>query len=236
MTAERLPDVAEADLLQGLFDQHSSVRELCRYHLERLGVRNFRARYREALINGTGKNRRLAILGLGETGQSEDATELRSFLSDPEASVRKAAIRAITHLAGSTFVNELVNCLLDVSPGVSREARLAFQAHVAHIDVERLSNAFAAETRFHVRKEVLLLLFRLPTWRQIPFIFQACFDADEGVASIAQKHLRSWQKRAARSYASKDDLKALDEMLQRYGKQLGEGVVRELRFWIDSSK
>lgn len=228
--ATRCPGVAVEELRDALFDPHASVRAAARYHLERRGVADFRCVYRGALASGNAGTARVAVAGLGETGKPEDAECLRPFLVATSVGLRKAALRSVAALAGDRFLGELVAALKDDSRGVSATARIALRRRLSLLDPSLLWETFRVETRSHVRRNVLRLLFHLPTWSRLPFIIKACADTDVEIAGLARQRLQDWRRRSARATPTGQDLATLSPLLAEYEACLDPGFVREMRF------
>ena len=105
--------------MNALLDRHASVREVARFYLQKLGDFDAAAFYRQCLQRSMEQQPVVAIHGLGESGSSIDAKLLAPYLSSPEINKRPAAVTAIARLASRDYMGELLECLADVSPGVS---------------------------------------------------------------------------------------------------------------------
>ncbi|MHC1770080.1 MAG: hypothetical protein AB9869_38330 [Verrucomicrobiia bacterium] len=228
---ERLPDSAEAELRDSLFDLHASVRAAARYYLQQRGIADFRTIYVNALHANVPKICSAAVAGLGETGMPNDAALLRSFLTASPVSLRKAALRSIAALDGDHYLDDLLLALTDNHMGVSTTARLALESRLSLLDVDLLWKVFADERRFHVRKNVLLLLVRLPTWTRLRFVVMACSDADPNIVEIANQRLKDWRQSSIRSTPTNRDLEMMRGLLAEYESSLDRDFVREMRFW-----
>ena len=228
---DRLPDCANGELHDALWDVSASVRAVARYYLQQRGFEDFRTVYVNALQATTPRTLFVAIAGLGETGKPNDATLLRPFLTSPSISLRKATLCSIAALDGEQFLDDLLLALTDAHIGVSKTARLALEPRSSLLDGDMLWKVFANERRFHVRKNVLLLLSRLPTWTRLPFIVQACSDSDPDIATIASQCLEHWRKSSNRSSPTNGNLKMMQGLLTEYESCLDQNFVQEMRFW-----
>ena len=110
------------------------------------------------------------------------------------------------------------------------------QDFTGHLDLDSLWRTFAEERRFHVRKNVLCLLFRLPTWSRLRFIIMACVDANADIVGLACKRLQDWRQRSASSTPTSRDLQTLEGLLGKYGPRLDQDFVPEMRFWMQGFK
>ncbi len=126
---ERWPDQADRVLRESLLDVHGSIRQIARYFLDKRGSadqNDFAAIYRNALAEAQrhddGSRCRSAIGGLAETGHAADAALIAPTLTDWRASVRRAALRAISTLDFNQYQDAVEQALRDPAPSVSRLA------------------------------------------------------------------------------------------------------------------
>ncbi len=171
---------------------------------------------------------------LAQLCNPEDAALLGPFLAASRITLRSAAVRAVAALDGEHYLNQLLSALKDAHPGVSKAGRLALGPRLSLLDTDSLWKTFVNAGLLHVRRNVLLLLFRFPTWSRLRFVVMACADSDVDIAALARQQLRCWQQSAARSTPTKSELAMLRQMLADYDSILDREFVRQMRFIIQT--
>jgi len=235
---QRFSADASGALRDALLDSHSSVRSLARYWMRSQHPEfNFASVYHQSLNGGSAARQRVAILGLGETGTSADASATLFFLTAPFVSLRKAAIRTLAALDGDRYVEEFIAALTDNHPGVSNEATRALTNKVA-LRTEQLLSFFRAELPLHVRKNIFRLLMSQPFWARGIFLFEALRDRDEHIVELGRRAIRDWLMRS-RSMASAPtlgELRQLQDALKASSGMLAPHEVQELEFCFKTYK
>jgi HEAT repeat protein len=232
---EEVPDGAPAALRAALLDTHPSIREVARYYLNRFGVFDARAFYREVIHSDTQDTQGFlssAIAGLGETGTEDDTGLVLPWLRHPSAKVRRVVVRALGRLAGDAHVNDLLRALEDDRPSVTHAARDALRGRLHLVTGERLWDIYGVDRRPHVRRDALILLAGLGKWSSLPYLLRACSDDDPQVALKAHELLHDWLSRFNQSFAhpTREDLHRAADALESAYSTLDPDVFERLQF------
>jgi HEAT repeat protein len=167
---EREPDCAARHLDEALLDRGDSIRELARFHLTKLGKSDFANVYRKAVSRGD--RIETALLGLGETGSSDDLSIIMPYVRNERVAIRAAAVRALGILSGEDAIQELLKSLQDDSRRVSVAAKIGLERHLDDIDAANLLSIASSDYRMHVQMAALQLLDQIPTWTALPCLIQ----------------------------------------------------------------
>jgi HEAT repeat protein len=229
------PQLAVEHARAALLDSSATLRQQARFFLRQAGSNDFAAHYRDVLTEErSSRTRAAALLGLGETGDSDDALLVKPFCADRLPRVRAAAVWALGQLAGEGALTELVMALQDSSPGVSRQAARALVAYVAGIEPERLWQTFRATAQVHTRRNALWLIASLRKWDSLPLLLQALSDPAVEVRALATAHVRNWLAAFNQSYSvlRPEQRVRLRVLLETHRFVLGRNLYRELEFCI----
>jgi HEAT repeat protein len=102
------------------------------------GDRDFAAIYRRGIAEHAGRDKTVALEGLGEVGGAEDADIFLEFLRDPNARVRAAAIAGIGRCDGNRHLDDLEAALRDPSSTVRRAATPFAKLYLGRDPVQRV--------------------------------------------------------------------------------------------------
>ncbi len=189
-------------LQAALLDPHTSIRDLGRCHLQQQpGDFDPADFYRAALERKEGRARRAAILGLSESGSTEDVPRLLPLCAHPRVEIREAAVRALGRLDAENAIDAILRALADPSPRVSKQARRVLEVQRAlPIQDWVWEVVCGAELPPHAPLNALHALSRLTRWAALPFLLRAACLANPPVAAAAQVHLDEWLARCHRSF------------------------------------
>jgi hypothetical protein len=227
----RLPQESGALLSGALLDSSAGVRSLARFRMKERGNFDFRSFYHDAVTRGDRATLAGAIGGLGETGGAEDADLLVPLLSDPRAKVRAAAAGRVIRLGGERYVAHVLACIRDVSPAVSRLARIALQRHGSRLDGASLLRLLNEDSRPHVRANLLALVATLPKWDALIGLLSVATDPDPNIASSARDYVARWDASYNRSQVSptREQLDRLDAAMSLVQATLPQSLVSSIR-------
>lgn len=230
---------ADDALEVGLLDLHASVRETARYFATQRasGDRAYAPLYRSALEQADRATEvRAALGGLAETGTPGDAALARPFLTDPRATVRAAAVRAVGALAPAASPEALPAALYDSSGRVVRAAaQILASGGSARADVAAaLADAFGESDSEPSRRALLLEIARLPPWAALPHLLRATAKPD--TRGLAIERLGRWVDPRCQVFTrpSPAERAAIDSAwtgAQRAG--LPAALAREIRAHLD---
>ncbi len=229
--ATKRPDLAAEPLRRALLDRHGSLREVARQFVAIANVADTRSFYMDVLDRGTDSNRFAAICGLGETGNSSDASRLVQFLDSPVPKIRRAAVFAVGKLDTEGHLTRLVGFLSDEKASIAREAMKALLTKVRLIPLEDLAQLVENGSSFHTRRNALTLVLHTSKWHRLPPLLHTCVDSDAKLASLATRALRDWFSNYNRSFVepTQMDIKKIQSVLSRVEPKLPHGMAEELR-------
>jgi len=236
LLAARFPQESASILSRAVFDPSASVRDLARFHLSKTGVHDFPSLYRGELASQLSTSGLCAALGgLSEVGAQQDAALAASFLTNPSARVRRAAVRAIGRLDAESHVFLFLRALDDPSGGVAAAARNALRPHASQAGFTTLWGYFDSGKFPHTRRNAFELLAALPKWESVLALLRAV-SSDTDFAELAIDHLGRWNARYNQSATmpSRDQLRAASAALDRAANRLPAHLATEIRFAFTS--
>ncbi|HKP14827.1 MAG TPA: HEAT repeat domain-containing protein [Gemmatimonadaceae bacterium] len=227
---------ADSLLFAALTDRSRTVRETARFCLRRhRNIEDFASIYRvriAELRNGGNRVRGLAaaLLGLGESGRSADASVLVPFLADPRPTVRAAAARAVAMLDIESTLPRLVGMLSDASPVVTRQVRRAIEPRIGSVSLDDLRHQIAKSPHVSGRLDGLLLGRRLRKWDAIVLLLENVRDRYPEVSDAAVAGVRRWivNRNASFEQPTREQLRALRSVLELRGPALDQWILNEL--------
>lgn len=228
------PGEARPFLERAVLDVSASVREASRLLLKESGI-DFRSVYRDA-VRTAARARPLAaaLAGLAEVGSAPQAQDVAPHLTDPRATVRRAAVQSVMRLAGETFAARVAGLLEDASPAVSAAARNELRQYAPLVGQARLLLASAASPYRHTRLHVVPLLAALPKWQSITCLIHETGAEDEERASLARQYISVWNRQYNRSQRlpSRQEVEDLLAALSAAGPALDKTISDEIRFAV----
>jgi HEAT repeat protein len=232
--ARGYPDDAQRSLERAVLDVSASVRETARFLLRPRQL-DLLAMYRAAMSeSATPRRLASAIAGLAEVGTAADAHNVAPYLSHPNASVRRAAVKAVMRLAGDAFAERILTILNDPSGAVSAASRDALRRHAAMLGRSSLSEIITKSPHQHARRNAVHLLSALPKWQSITALIQMATAADDEVAALARRYIVQWVRQYNRSQTapSRSELAELTAALAAAGTAIDRDIVAVIRFSI----
>jgi hypothetical protein len=223
-TSLAAPSAVDARLDRLLLDRSAPVRRAAQRRARELGVdaaELYRAR----------TSRRTGVLGLGETGGSEDTQRIAPLLEPAHpVSLRTAAVVAVSWLAKPELAVSAVAPLVDdCEPGVARRAvrqlrRLGYSPDPAELD------RLLASDRVWTREAGLGLALSRRGWVAAVAATALLNDVDESLRGSARAALRGWlvQRAPSAGIPSAADRARLDSLTSTM--PMPDDVRRHLRF------
>jgi HEAT repeat protein len=233
--ASSFPGAIDKALQSAVLDSNAAIRNEARFLLGKIEKQDFLTMYREALTNPRTPILLAAIAGISETGTSADAKLLLPLLSHPLPRIRKTAVKFFAKLGGDDSIEQVIERLLDRSPGVSKQASQALARISAPIDATSLWRLFCESNIVHVRRNVLPLLAALPKWESITYLLLASNDDDEVIAKQARDQVLRWHSMFNRYQAlpTLTQLTRLEEALLQARDLLPPHVSDLIRFSVN---
>lgn len=187
LAASMLPDIQEQ-----VFANSRPVRDAARFVLQRHGVDEFAASYRDRLVNATETTVEPGwIAGLGETGQPADVPLISRFRKANRGRVRMAAIAAMASLDLPNAVDQVISSLADSSSSVRRTATAILSRNMDDRVVSAARDILATGPE-HARLASLAVLVNRPSWDPVPDILAALSANIESVQEQAWVCLSRW--------------------------------------------
>lgn len=230
----RFPEQAGERLMGALLDRSAAVRAQARYYIRHRDGLDFALFYQSELTAAQPGRLVIALSGLVETGGRAKADQIAPFLTHPSAQVRRTAIRGVMSLSGDQYTGPVLDRVFDQSTSVSRQAALFLQPHAGSIGATTLWALFEVAPAAHVKRQLLLLLSRLPKWESITYLVRAVAVGDHATAARARQFIRRWQARYNQGQAvpSREQLAQLEAALSKAKTHLDEETLALLWFTV----
>ncbi len=174
-----------------LFDPHAQVRIVAQKIAREEGA-NPAIEYRARIPDHRGKSLCAAIVGLSETGGSEDVELIKTFLSAPEPRVRRSSLHALANLKTDNIVDLCFTSIQDQSPRVTHTARDLLLHRIGDIAPGELWTTFVATQTSWGKKNALCILANLGYWVRLPYLLKAFIETDSEVKARAAHYLTRW--------------------------------------------
>lgn len=171
-----------------------------------------------------------AILGIGENGGAEDAGVLKEYQFSDRPRLVKNAMKALSGLGASGLHDVYWNYLQDSDPGMSKTAYLAVCRSGLCYGAGRLYQAYEDSVCGHVRKYLLYLLLREPSWERLPFLLQLYRSDGVGADKMQMLIRQAVRFRSVYARISKKQADEIVRILELPGSALPDGLKKEIRF------
>ncbi len=233
--AKRFPSEAARTWQEALFDRSYTIREMAQSQLAKLGVTEVASLYRDELARSP--DNVPALLGLGETGNETDLQVIRRYLTTGLPRRRRAAVRGLARLGGEGITNELIGCLRDDSPGVTREVKRQLEEPGRVLQGELLLAVVNGDTRLHCRDAAVRLMFSMGKWRSLPWLVYAAVHCDPDTAALAQRFIEAWFSpplcNKVWTKPSSGEREAINTALSRSRDSLDAAFQHKLDTWLN---
>jgi hypothetical protein len=221
--------IDDATLSAALSDSSSAMRSLVQQRLRAAGV-DVASAYRTRLNHQPTIG---DLLGLGETGERNDAGRLSPWLQDPRPGYRRAALIGSVSLLRDGAIPTAAKLLGDPSPRVASTAtRLLSRFRLPDDVIAQLEEQASHGSSAAIRRRAVMLL-RPYSWRWLLAILR-CLDAtDDETATFLHAELAGWHRRSARITTGPPELYA-DEIQARLGA-VSDASARSIAFVLRTS-
>ena len=169
------------------------VREAARYAVDDWGRHEFANLYRNKLTGTDETTAELGILGgLGETGTTQDAELLKTYMTSQRSRIRFEAVRAVAQLDREVASDILISSLADTSSRVRYLAVKVLSEKPCDAETDRIySILFQANHETSVRA-ALRVMTRQGSWEAVPSMLFAAVHKSEDVRLEALEQGRAW--------------------------------------------
>jgi HEAT repeat protein len=188
VSAKIFPDHARQLFQEGLFDPSRAIRELCRFHLTKLGTTDFASIYRVALIEND--DLLPAMIGLAETADGTDMEYFKHLSRHPLATRRSAAVQGLGRSLDGQPFPDCLRLLNDPGPRVVREVRKSLKEQVLLLSLDELFAVALGGERDFNRKNAVVLIAERGKWASLPWLIRIATEADEETAGVALEEIR----------------------------------------------
>ena len=218
-------DQARILIEAALLDTNTSARWQARALILQRGPFDLAAFYRRVLSAATQPAVvRGALLGLGESGTTDDVALLMPFLSADRLGIRCVALRACADLEPLSSIEPYLAALELPQASVSRESRRALEPRLAHVGVATLHELVVDQALpWHTRRNALLLANRKSKWERLPVLLDGCADQEEMIANMALLLVDGWCAGYNRSFLQPTpaQVEAASASFARVSRRLG---------------
>lgn len=228
------PERSQSVWQRALLDSNVSVRDLARFHLQKVPGFDAIGFYRDWLA--TNGPTFAAIGALGEIGDATDLPTLRGFLTSRLPSWRRAAVRSLASVGKERVAPELVGCLRDESPGVIREAGRKLVPLLNSVPGEMLLKIVLEGNSEQAKQMALLLIFEKGKWDGLPWLIRVADHCDASVATNAQSFIEAWFTpplcNRVFTRPSPSEKKAIEEAVSTKKESLPRSFLDKLDGWL----
>ena len=186
--------VDNAELLAALADESAAMRGVVQTRLRADGVdlaKIYRSRVADAPAPGD-------LLGLGETGDKQDAERLAAYLRSGSGPHRRAALIATVALLDNDAIPIAGGMLHDPSPRVARTAAACLRRRRLPAELVRELEAQAVESPLVASRQRAVSLLRNDSWRWLLAVLRNLPTTGPGMSAFLGTELAEWRKRSAR--------------------------------------
>ena len=213
-----------------LLDKTGKIRDYVAYILKRHKDFDVLGFYKAQL--GKGKER-VVLLGIGESGTSEELNLLVPYLESREAHLRKAALISYGMLARENGEDVYLRFLQESDPILYVQAYRLIVRYDVRYGAENIYELYEIFKGKPVADYLIRLLTREPSWKRLPYLLMLCADASlseniKGYILYGIKH-RSMYGSVTRQEADAIR-KLLDEKKNCLPVNIVEGILWDLKF------
>ena len=213
-----------------LLDKAGKIRDYAAYVLKRHKGFDVLGFYKAQL--GKGKER-VVLLGVGESGTSEELRLLVPYLESTDAHLRKTALIAYGMLARDNGADVYLRFLQESDPILYVQAYRLIVKYDVRYGAENIYELYETYKGKPAADYLIRLLTREPSWKRLPYLLMLCDDAAlsenmKGHILYGIKH-RSMYGSVTRQEAE-DVRKLLDEKKNCLPTSIIEGILWDLKF------
>jgi len=235
--AERLPELAQDHLQNGLLDTRRVIREAARFYLRGRGSTSFVDVYAAELGHRSARHRAMAVCGVAEVGERQNARQLIPLLQDPTPIVRKAAVRAVGRLDSDGYSDEIFAAIDDASAGVARAARDVLRGSPGLLQPHRIWASFETTDQPHSRRLLISLMAELQWWESAPLLLRATAYGDDSAIAMAIKYLDRWRGNCGRLTVrpNREQFQQLEDAFDQNHGHLTQEVIEDVKTQLDGA-
>ncbi len=175
-----------------------------------------------------------AILGIGENGTEKDAPLLAEYLYSATPKLIKYAMKALSSLNASGFEDRYWHYLNDTNVTIAKTAYEAVCKSDIHYGAEKLYTAYLNCENPSVRRYLLNLLVKEPSWERLPYLLLLykpySASSDHEVQKIQMLVRRGLSSRSVYAKISKKQADFITEIMDISDLELPEGLKKGIRF------
>lgn len=216
------PSECIEELENAVLDESLQVRETARFLLRKLNQFDFPSFYRSSIL----KSEKLygAIMGLGEVGGASDVILIERFLDADKPQLVRATMRSLAKLDFAKYKGHFISLLLDLRPGISKEAKKLLIKNITKSDAEIIHQTYLESNQLHIKKNCAVLLCSIGKWDSLGYILEFCASSNDKIKQIGNLELTKWIMGYNRSFTSpnKEQLAFINQAINKFGNSLQE--------------
>lgn len=220
--------------LELLCDRSIGVREMSREILNGLSKREFCDYYLKRL-DSNNNNLVGAILGVGETGTSNEINALKQFLNHENTRVRKAALISICKLDEEKSLDYLYEVLCSDNLVDSRHATRLLSNKMITMDAFTLYELYQLEgLAAHVYENIIELTNYTSKWDQLEVLLMIAKHNEEHNKERISECIRKWYGMRNRSFIppSKNQHTRIVILFESIKQKLNEDIVKKVAYML----
>ena len=217
--------------MEFMLDKNANVRALARIIIkETVPGFDFRAFYMGKLDDGSAQS----IMGLGETGVTEDTSLLAPYLGSERSHVACAAMIAIMRLDSRQYAATVTNMLRDTRPSIVKTAkRLILKYHVH--DFATIHTIFRESPIESTKLKCLQLLHKAPNkWNRLLYMLDGLSDKNDDIRLTALIFIDHWLQHYNDTYTvpTQDQRERIVILLALHNTKLAPKTVQVIGFLL----
>ena len=217
------------EILDSLFDDSASVRELARFVLRESSL-NFAELYRRRLNEN--ENSVGAILGLSEVRTPADLPVFESYIQKPNVKIKVACLTAISGLNKETAKKYALKFLSHLSAKV-RNKSIEILSSMADDNVLEIARGVYQEGDYEHKKTILKMFGQIGGWKVVGDFIIALSDSSENIQELGWMNLKKWRRKQLFTKPLSKDLNRAKRLYDEFDKTKPELTYNRDKFWSE---
>lgn len=217
-----------------LFDKYSSVRELTRFYMNKLGFNDFVKLYKERLLNNSSDE--IALLGLSEVATIKEVDILKNNLNCNKVRIIKKLLKCLANIDFNNCKFEVIDSLKDKRVGVSNEAKRILINNKDTLDIDSVYQIYKESNILTVERNAAIVLCNCSKWDSITFIMEICSSSNESILNIGINAINRWRITFNKSFTQPTSiqLEAIENSFNKYRRYLKKDFINWFNFTIEN--
>ena len=214
-----------------LFDKHSSIREIAIKNLEHINLKRI---YINELNSNSAYRVSRSIWGLGILRDLDSLDKIEDLLASPFPSIRRYCLATIAKLKGMDAEDVVLQCLVDESPKVAKEAsRIAAKINII-LSADELLALYKTSRHYHSLSSCASILKRMNKWERLIFTLRLLDEESKVEIQQIEREINDWNQYFNRvlSQPSNKQIEVLGQLYTKYNHTLNEEVNVIIKFTL----